>query len=96
MKKYFWLLILILFVILTPKVVSAHPADEYLHDHIISIHADQVEIIWEITPGPLLAELVWYEVDLSRNGIVSEKEAAEWASYTIKYFHLEIDQTPVD
>ena len=94
--KYLGALILILLWLLTPQPISAHPADEFFHNHTIKIYPNQVEIIWELTPGPLLAEMVWFEADLNRDGDVSKQEAADWGAYMIGFFNVEINQTGLD
>ena len=94
--KYLGAFIFMLLWMLTPQRISAHPADEFFHNHTIRIDQKQVEIIWELTPGPLLAEVVWFEADLNRDGNISKQEAAEWGKYMIEFFQVEINQAGLD
>ncbi len=94
--KYLGAFILMLLWLLTPQRISAHPADEFFHNHTIRIDQNQVEIIWELTPSPLLAEVVWFEADRNRDGDISKQEAADWGAYMIEFFHVEINQTGLD
>ncbi len=94
--KYLVSFIPILLWLLTPQHILAHPADEFFHDHTIIISPNQVEIIWELIPGPLLAEAIWYEADLNRDDRVSNQEAADWGEYVINFFHFEINQVELD
>ena len=94
--KYLGGFILILLWLLTPQHISAHPADEFFHNHTIKLYPDQVEIIWELTPGPLLAEAIWYEADLNRDDHVSFQEATDWGDYVINFFQITINQDELD
>jgi nickel/cobalt transporter (NicO) family protein len=58
----------------------AHPLDEYLHTLSLDIFADNLQLEWRITTGPLLANAVWFEADLDVNGRISETEARAYVA----------------
>ena len=95
LKKILWALLLVPFLLFTAQPVQAHPADEYFHTINVVITTDRVDITWELIPGPILAEMVWFEADLNRDETVSAEEAWEWGLYTQDYFTLSVDQTPL-
>ena len=69
-------------VLLLPSACPAfaHPLDEYLHTFTLDIFADQIQLEWRITTGPLLANAVWFEADLDVNGEISDTEARAYVA----------------
>jgi nickel/cobalt exporter len=63
--------------------VFAHPADVYTHNIHINIAEESLSIKWEIKPGPLLIQALWFDADKDQDGLVSAQEANEWAASRI-------------
>ena len=85
MKKYLVKLTAIFFIasFLFPiQTVQAHPADLYAHNIYITFSQTEMQIKWQIKPGPLLVNFLWAEMDKDQDGSVSEAETESWsASY---------------
>ncbi len=97
MKKC-WLVVLLSIVLAAMNVgaVSAHPADMYFHFVLVSLSPDGLEITWDLTPGPMLAQYIWYDADLDGNEQISDDEAREWAQYAVQSFLGHLDNVPLD
>jgi ABC-type nickel/cobalt efflux system permease component RcnA/Tol biopolymer transport system component len=72
---------LILLSILQPTLRAwAHPIDMYAQTQAITITANEIQIDWKITPGPLLADAIWSAADQDKNGSISTQEAQAWSA----------------
>ncbi|MBK7316366.1 DPP IV N-terminal domain-containing protein [Candidatus Villigracilis affinis] len=82
MKKPKILLAVILLVLFFTQAlpVLAHPADVYTHHIHINIAQESVAIKWEIRPGPLLIQSIWFNADADQDGAVNEEEAITWGN----------------
>lgn len=79
-SKIFALTILIFTVFVQPA--KAHPADLYAHTITINFTQTQIQIQWELKPGPLLVNFLWNEMDVDQDGTISKSESENWsASY---------------
>lgn len=81
--KLFLPFLFLLLVLGQVSPVFAHPADVYTHNIHINIAADDLSIKWEIKPGPLLVQALWFDADKDQDGLVSAEEANEWAASRI-------------
>lgn len=60
----------------------AHPADLYAHKIFITFSQTELQIEWQIKPGPLLVNFLWAEMDKDQDGLISDPETESWsASY---------------
>lgn len=76
-----WLLTLLWMLVLLgaqPQRVSAHAADQYLHEIAITVTADALIVTWDFTPGPFLSGTVWASADSNQNDLI---EPAEQEAY---------------
>jgi hypothetical protein len=85
------LLICLLLVLIFPQVASAHPADMYFHTHTVILAPDGIQVTWEIIPGPMIAQAIWYSADQNDDQSISDLEALEWANTIIQTFSVELD-----
>jgi nickel/cobalt transporter (NicO) family protein len=74
------LLLVVLSLLLSAFPVSAHPLDEYLHTLTLDIYANQLQLEWRITTGPLLANAAWFEADLNIDGEISDTEVRAYVA----------------
>ena len=56
----------------------AHPADVYAHTIKIAISQSNLQIEWEIKPGPMLTSFLWYQADTDQDGTLTSVEADTW------------------
>ncbi len=85
------LFLLSLLIFTQVSSVSAHPADVYTHNIHIDIAQDALAIKWEIKPGPLLIQALWFDADVDQDGLVSTEEADGWAASRISKFSASLD-----
>jgi nickel/cobalt exporter len=88
-RTFLFLLSLLVFTRVSP--VSAHPADVYTHNIYLDISTDALAVNWEIKPGPLLIQALWFDADGDQDGLVSTEEADEWAASRISKFTASLD-----
>ncbi|HRK89288.1 MAG TPA: hypothetical protein PK152_09150, partial [Anaerolineales bacterium] len=60
----------IAFLLFPTKTVQAHPADLYAHTITIDLSQTDMQIEWQIKPGPLLVNFLWNEMDANQDGSV--------------------------
>jgi ABC-type nickel/cobalt efflux system permease component RcnA/Tol biopolymer transport system component len=97
MKKFILAsLICIITLLGTSFSVDAHPADMYYHTHIITLTETRIEVIWEIKPGPMIAQSIWFEVDVDQDNRVSEQEGEAWAASRLSVISGKLDQESLD
>ncbi len=84
--KFIPALLFFLLIFLPVSSVTAHPADVYTHNIRVNISQDSLSIQWEVKPGPLLIQAIWFEADRDQDGSVSQQEADEWAAPRISKF----------
>jgi len=93
MKKVtFSLLICLVILLVFPGSALAHPADMYFHTHTVRLSPDGIFITWQIVPGPMIAQSIWFDVDKDQDDLVSEREAADWANSILMTFSVDMDQ----
>jgi nickel/cobalt exporter len=88
------IILLLLFLSLMLAHVSsarAHPADVYTHNIHIDVAQDALSIKWEIRPGPLLIQALWFDADADQDGQVGTEEAQAWAASCISKFAAMMD-----
>ena len=93
MKKVtFSLLICLVILLVFPGSALAHPADMYYHTHSVRLSPDGIFITWQIVPGPMIAQSIWFDVDKDQDDLVSEREAVDWAKSILMTFSVDMDQ----
>jgi len=85
------LLICLLLVLVFPQVASAHPADMYFHTHTVLLTPGGIQVTWELIPGPMIAQAIWYSADQNDDQSISDLEALEWANTIIHTYSVELD-----
>jgi len=88
----FSLLICLVLLLVLPVSALAHPADMYYHTHLVKLSPDGIFITWQIVPGPMIAQSIWFDVDKDQDDLVSETEAADWANSILMTFSVSMDQ----
>lgn len=97
MKRFAVAFLICVFLLLWyPFSVDAHPADMYYHTHSILLTSEGMEIIWEIMPGPMIAQSIWFTADKDQDDQVSTREAEIWAGPVVGTFSGQLDQQPLD
>lgn len=95
----FWRLItflLFLGLLIRPQqMASAHAADMYAQDQSLLLSAENIQIHWDISPGPLLAYTVWNMADQNLDDIISSSEANAWANTMLPLWTIAIDDQPI-
>ncbi len=71
--------------------VDAHRLDEYLQAARILISTEQIVIELDLTPGEVIAGAVVADIDLNRDGAVSDREGRAHAQRVLAATTLEID-----
>ena len=71
---------MLILALLPQNIVRAHPVDMYAQEQAITLTAQNISIVWKITPGPLLADSVWAAADADHNGAISPPEARAWVA----------------
>lgn len=89
-------LIFVILLLGTPFSVAAHPADMYYHTHTITLTSERMEILWEIMPGPMIAQSIWFTADKDQDDQVSTLEAEIWAGSIVGTLTGQLDQQPLD
>jgi ABC-type nickel/cobalt efflux system permease component RcnA/Tol biopolymer transport system component len=90
-SKISLVILLLLFTCLPAVSVLAHPADVYTHHIRVNIKGESLSISWEIRPGPLLIQGIWFEADLDQDGIVNDDEAMKWIEPRLSKFTATLD-----
>ncbi len=93
MKKLsFSLLICLVLLLVFPVSAVAHPADMYYHTHTVKLSPEGISIIWQIVPGPMIAQSIWFDVDKDQDDLVSEAEALAWVNSILMTFSIVVEQ----
>ncbi len=90
----FPILACLLFFMGTPTA-HAHPADIYAHTINITIAQTDLQIKWEIKPGPMLTSYLWYEADADQDETLSQQEADEWGRARAALLTATLDDQPL-
>ena len=69
----------------------AHPIDMYAQTQAITISANEIQIDWKITPGPLLADAIWSAADQDKDGSISTQEAQAWSAAWLSGLSVSFD-----
>jgi len=84
--------LLILISIFQPTLKAwAHPIDMYAQTQAITISTDEIQIVWKITPGPLLADAIWSAADQDKNGSISTQETQAWTAAWLSSLSVSFD-----
>jgi nickel/cobalt exporter len=97
MKKFILILLICVIILLGyPLSAEAHPADMYYHTHLVRLTPQGLEVTWEVMPGPMIAQSIWFAADKDQDDGVSVLEAEAWARTIVGAFSGELDQQPLD
>lgn len=97
MKKIhnIFLLLFVFFSLSPTQTASAHPADLYAQNIKITISQTDLQIEWEIKPGPLLVNFIWNQADLDQDGTINESEATRWGNNYVALFTATLEDKPL-
>ena len=85
----------ILLTLLFPQSANAHPADMYFHTLEVNLSADNIQVFWELVPGPMVTHVVWHEADTDGDDEVSDVESQIWIAPLLDTFSAKLDGTPL-
>ena len=71
--------------------LSAHRLDEFLQAARIAVENDRVDVALSLTPGVSVVESIIGEMDLDRNGVLSEREQRGYVERVINSLQLSVD-----
>ena len=91
--KFYFSILLLLLLFTQSSPALAHPADVYTHHIYIDLAQDSVAVKWEIRPGPLLIQSLWYDADKNQDGAVDDKEASQWLAPRLSKFTAMLNGT---
>lgn len=72
---------------------SAHRLDEFLQAARIAVEPDRVVVEMSLTPGTSVADGVIAEIDVDRNGVLSQEEQRAYAARVLSSLTLRLDDT---
>jgi len=78
-----------------PAQAAAHPADVYAHTIYVTFLQRELQIKWEIKPGPMLTSFLWYEADANQDGTLSPQEADDWGRARAALMTATLDDQPL-
>jgi hypothetical protein len=70
---------------------GAHRLDEYLQAARVDLDLTRVEVRLALTPGVDVAETIVREIDVDRDGVLSQREQAAYVSCVLEAVHLDVD-----
>jgi hypothetical protein len=73
--------------------LAAHRLDEYLQATVAMIEPNGIRLRISLTPGVDVADQVLAKIDLNRDAIISEKEAATYAESLRRDLLVRLDQS---
>ncbi|MBL8089137.1 MAG: hypothetical protein KF758_07665 [Anaerolineales bacterium] len=97
MKKHILkIILLLLFLSAIPvRTAHAHPADLFAHNIRVTIQQTDLQIEWEIKPGPLLVNFIWSQADLDKDGIINPTESENWGNTYIPFLTASLEDKPL-
>jgi nickel/cobalt exporter len=95
MKKIIFPLLLLISLFFPLASAAAHPADVYAHTIYVTFSQGELQITWEIRPGPMLTSFLWYEADADQDGILSPQEADDWGRARAALMTATLDDQPL-
>ncbi|MFN2121378.1 MAG: sulfite exporter TauE/SafE family protein [Anaerolineales bacterium] len=87
--------VLALLILLSPAAAYAHPADMYSQNQSIAVRSDALQIVWQILPGPFLADAVWAAADTNQDGLISPSESEAWITPFVESLSVRLDNVPL-
>ena len=98
LKKYLIKITAILtiaFLLLPIRTAHAHPADLYAHTITIALSQTDVRVEWKLSPGLLLVNFIWNEMDANQDGLVGDSEAESWSASRLDLLRVSLDGKPL-
>jgi HupE / UreJ protein len=78
-------------LVLLGRPAFAHRLDEYLQAAIISVEEQQVQLSMRLIPGVAVSSAVLAEIDVNRDGVISEVEGRAYAARVLRELSLSLD-----
>jgi ABC-type nickel/cobalt efflux system permease component RcnA/Tol biopolymer transport system component len=63
----------------------------YLHHINVQLKTDHIQVVWTISPGPLLADSIWNAADKNADGAVTSQEAFDWTRPISSSMFIQLD-----
>jgi len=71
--------------------IEAHRLDEYLQAARVDLDSTRVEVRLALTPGVDVADAIVREIDVDRDGVLSQREQAAYVTRVLEAVHLDVD-----
>ncbi|HNB37524.1 MAG TPA: hypothetical protein PK414_14960, partial [Anaerolineales bacterium] len=84
-------IITVAFLLFPAYSVKAHPADLYAHTITITLSQTEMQIEWQLKPGPLLINFIWNQMDTDQNGAISDSESKSWSASRLDLLQVSLD-----
>jgi nickel/cobalt transporter (NicO) family protein len=95
LKSFSFILLFIILLLFSTTTAAAHPADVYAHTIHVTFSQTDLQIKWEIKPGPMLTSYLWYEADTNHDGTLSQQEADKWGDARTALLTATLDDVPL-
>jgi ABC-type nickel/cobalt efflux system permease component RcnA/Tol biopolymer transport system component len=95
MRKLIIPLVALLTLLLVSKA-HAHPADMYFHNHTVTLSPGEIQVTWELVPGPMITHVIWHDADQNQDETVSSQEARGWVQPVAEEFTAYFDGIRLD
>jgi len=84
-------IITVAFLLFPAYSVKAHPADLYAHTITITLSQTEMQIEWQLKPGPLLINFIWNQMDTDQDGAISDSESKSWSASRLDLLQVSLD-----
>ena len=91
MRAICWLGFLVGGLAALPAPASAHRVDEYLQATRVDIRADRIGLEIDLTPGASIAAQVVQQIDLNRDGYLSDDERSRYLRKVVSSLVVSLD-----
>ena len=71
--------------------IEAHRLDEYLQAARVDLDLTRVEVRLALTPGVDVADAIVREIDVDRDGVLSQREQTAYVSCVLGDVHVDVD-----
>ncbi|MCD4753699.1 MAG: hypothetical protein K8R40_11555 [Anaerolineaceae bacterium] len=83
--------LIIFFLLFQIQPVTAHAADQYLHEIEITIRKDEIIVDWLLKPGPFLAGAVWVEADKNSDDWLDNEEILQFCEMMVSQLLISVE-----
>jgi nickel/cobalt transporter (NicO) family protein len=84
---------LLVLLSISVRPAQAHSADMYFHTLTINLSDEGIQVVWDLAPGPMLAQAIWKSADLDEDNRISPEEGFNWSASILDQLTIESDRT---